>query len=109
VCFSPQADLVGSVVITVIGADAVRHLRQRRELIALASIPLLLGAHQFIEALTWLWLQGHVPHGIGQLALWAYLLIALVVLPIYVPMAIIALEPTRQRKLLMTPFAAMGA
>jgi hypothetical protein len=109
VCFSPQADLVGGVVITVIGVDSFRHVRQCRELIALASIPLLLGAHQFIEALTWLWLQGHVPRGIGHLALWAYLLIAFVVLPIYVPLAVIVLEPTRQRKLLMTPFAAMGA
>jgi hypothetical protein len=64
---------------------------------------LLLGAHQFIEALVWLWLQGHVPRGVGHLALWAYLLIALVVLPVFVPLAVIALEPTRQRKLLMTP------
>ena len=108
-CFSPQADLVGGVVITAIGVDAVRHVRQRRELIALASIPLLLGAHQFIEALVWLWLQRHVPRGIGQFALWAYLLIAFVVLPIYVPLAVIALEPTRRRKLLMAPFAALGA
>lgn len=43
-CFSPQADLVGGVVITAIGIDAVRHVRQRRELIALAWLPLLLGA-----------------------------------------------------------------
>jgi Family of unknown function (DUF6629) len=42
-CFSAQADLVGGVVITVIGVDAVRHVRHRRELIALAPIPLLLG------------------------------------------------------------------
>jgi hypothetical protein len=108
-CFSPQADLVGGVVITAIGVDAVRHIRQRPELIALAWIPLLLGAHQFIEALTWLWLQGHVPRGIGHLALWAYLLIALVVLPVFVPLAVIALEPTKQRKLMMTPFAVIGA
>jgi hypothetical protein len=108
-CFSPQADLVGGVVISAIGVDAVRHVRQRRELIALAWIPLLLGAHQFIEALTWLWLQGHVPRGAGHLALWAYLLIALVVLPVFVPLAVIALEPTRQRKLMMTPFAVTGA
>jgi|SRR5450755_3048964 hypothetical protein len=108
-CFSPQADLVGGVVISAIGVDAVRHVRQRRELIALAWIPLLLGAHQFIEALVWLWLQGHVPRGVGYLALWAYLLIALVVLPVFVPLAVIALEPTRQRKLMMTPFAVLGA
>ena len=82
VCFSPQADVVGGLAICAIGIDAVRHVRQRREFLALAWIPLLLGAHQFIEALVWLWLQGHVPRGIGHVALWAYLLIAFVVLPV---------------------------
>jgi len=108
VCFSPQADIVGGLVISAIGIDAVRHIRQRREFIALAWIPLLLGAHQFIEALVWLWLQGHVPRGIGHVALWAYLLIAFVVLPVFVPLAVIALEPTRRRKLMMVPFALTG-
>src|ERR1700683_4341734 len=109
VCFSPQADVAGGLVICAIGIDAVRHIRQRREFIALAWIPLLLGAHQFIEALVWLWLQGHVPRGIGHAALWAYLLIAFVVLPVFVPLAVIALEPTRRRKQLMAPFAVLGA
>jgi hypothetical protein len=95
-------------VICAIGIDAVRHVRQRREFLALAWIPLLLGAHQFIEALVWLWLQGHVPRGIGQVALWAYLLIAFAVLPVFVPLAVIALEPTRRRKAMMVPFALAG-
>ena len=107
-CFSPQADIAGGLVICAIGIDALRHVRQRREFIALASIPLLLGAHQFIEALVWLWLQGHVPRGIGQVALWAYLLIAFVVLPVFIPLAVIALEPTRRRKAIMVPFALTG-
>jgi hypothetical protein len=108
VCFSPQADLVGGLVISAIGVDAVRHIRQRREFIALAWLPLLLGAHQFIEALTWLWLQGHVPRAVGHVALWAYLLIAFVALPVLVPLAVIALEPTRRRKWMMVPFASIG-
>ena len=107
-CFSPQADVAGGLVICAIGVDAVRHVRQRRELLALAWIPLLLGAHQFIEALVWLWLQGHVPRGIGQAALWAYLLIAFVVLPVFIPLAVIVLEPTRPRKWMMAPFASTG-
>ena len=98
VCFSPQADVAGGVLIAVIGVDAVRHIHQRRDFIALAWIPVLLGARQFIEALVWLSLQGHVPRGIGQISLWAYLLIAFVVLPVFIPLAIIALEPTRRRK-----------
>jgi hypothetical protein len=40
--------------------------------------------------------------------LWAYLLIAFVVLPVFVPLAVIALEPTRRRKLMMVPFASTG-
>jgi len=108
VCFSPQADVVGGLVIGAIGIYAVRHVRQRREFLALAWIPLLLGAHQLIEALVWLWLQGHVPRGIGHVALWAYLLIAFVVLPVFVPLAVIALEPTRRRKAVMVPFAVTG-
>jgi len=95
-------------VIGAIGIYAVRHVRQRREFVAVAWIPLLLGAHQFIEALVWLWLQGHVPRGIGQVALWAYLLIAFVVLPVFIPLAVIALEPTRRRKGMMVPFALIG-
>jgi hypothetical protein len=109
VCFSPQADVVGGLVICAVGIDAVRHVRERRELLALAWLPLLLGAHQFIEALAWLWLQGHVPRGIGHVALWAYLLIAFVVLPVFIPVAVIALEPTRRRKAMMAPFALTGA
>jgi hypothetical protein len=107
-CFSPEADIAGGLLICAIGVDAVRHIGQRREFIAMAWIPVLLGAHQFIEALVWLWLQGHVPRGIGHVALWAYLLIAFVVLPVYIPLAVIALEPTRRRKLLMAPFALIG-
>ena len=89
-------------MLSVMSASAV-------QLIALAWIPLLLGAHQFIESLVWLWLQGHVPRGIGVVALWAYLLIAFVVLPVLIPLAAIALEPTRRRKQMMAPFALIGA
>jgi hypothetical protein len=108
VCFSPQADVGGGLLICAIGVDAVRHIGQRRDFIALAWIPALLGAHQFIEALVWLWLQGHVPPGIGDVALWAYLLIAFVVLPVFVPLAVIAAEPARRRKQVMVPFAVIG-
>jgi hypothetical protein len=97
------------LVICAIGVDAVRHIHQRRDFLALAWIPVLLGVHQFIEALVWLWLQGHVPRGIGHVALWAYLLIAFVVLPVFVPLSVIALEPTRRRKRMMLPFASLGA
>jgi len=48
------------------------------------------------------------PRGIGYVALWAYLLIVFVVLPVFVPLAVIAVEQTKRRKLMMAPFAVLG-
>lgn len=108
-CFSAQADLVGGVVVTAIGIDAYRHLRGRKDHVLLATLPLLLGAHQLDEAFVWWGLEGHVPHAVGRVALWIYLLIAFVVLPMFVPFAVLALEPTARRRRRMIPFIALGA
>ena len=107
-CFSPQADLVGGAVISAIGVDAVRNARSRHGHVVLATLPLLLGFHQIIEAFVWLGLQGHVPHDLERIALWAYLLIAFVVLPIFVPVAVLLNEPVRRRQRIMAPLVAVG-
>jgi hypothetical protein len=108
VCFSPEGDLAGGIVVTAIGVDACRHLRGRRELLLLAALPLLLGAHQIDEAFVWWSLQGHVPHTVGRVAMWIYLVIAMVVVPVFVPFAILRLEPTRHRRWVVAPFLALG-
>ena len=108
-CYSPQADLVGGIAIGAIGIDALRHVNHRGDHVALASLPLILGAHQIDEAFVWFGLQGHVPTPIGRVALWIYLLVAFVVLPVGIPLAVRAFEPDRRRRLLMTPFVGVGA
>jgi hypothetical protein len=108
VCFSAQADLAGGIVVGAIGVDAFRHLRGRNNHLLLATLPLVLGAHQLDEAFVWWGTEGHVPHSVGRVALWIYLLIAFVVLPIFVPFAVFALEPTTRRRWQMVPFIALG-
>jgi hypothetical protein len=108
VCFSPQADVVGGLAVTAIGVDAFRHLRGRNDHLLLATLPLLLGVHQLIEAFVWWGVEGNVPHAVGRVAIWAYLLIAFVVLPIFVPFAVLALEPTPERRRRMAPFIVLG-
>jgi hypothetical protein len=108
VCFSPQADVVGGVVVCAIGADACRHLRGRNDHLLLATLPLLLGAHQLDEAFVWWGIEGHVPHAVGRVALWIYLLIAFVVLPVFIPLAVRALEPTAAHRQRMVPFLVLG-
>lgn len=107
-CFSPEGDLVGGLVVTAIGVDACRHLRGRNNLLLLAALPLVLGAHQIDESLVWWSLQDHVPHLAGRIAMWIYLFIAMVVVPILVPLAIFKVEPTARRRWLMAPFVALG-
>jgi hypothetical protein len=107
VCFSPEGDLAGGIV-AAIGIDACRHVRGRDGHLFLVAFPLLLGLHQVDDAFVWWSLQGHVSHEIGRIAMWIYLVVAFVVLPVLVPVVIMRLEPTAARRWRMAPFLVIG-
>lgn len=107
-CFSPEGDLVGGLAVTAIGIDACRHLHGRNNQLLFATVPLVLGFHQLDESLVWWWLEGPVPSSVGRVAMWIYLLIAMVVVPILVPLAIWKLEPTSRRRWIIAPFLGLG-
>ena len=106
-CFSPEADLIGGIVVSGIGTDAIRHIQHRRQL-ALAALPLLFGAHQIIEAFAWWGLDDLLPETIEDWSVYAYLGIAFV-LPVLVPWAVRLIEPEARRRRAMTPFVVLGA
>jgi hypothetical protein len=108
-CLSPQADLIGGVIIGAIGIDVYRHVGARPNHKALAALPLMLAAHQITEAFVWWGLQGHVSADLGRTAMWIYLLFAFVVLPTYVPFAVWVTEPPGRRRSFIVPFVALGA
>lgn len=107
-CFSPQGDVAGGIVVSAIGVDAYRHLRGRRSHLLLATTPLVLGLHQIDESLVWWSLDGDLSHTVGRVAMWTYLVIALVVVPILVPLAIWHLTPSRRRRIVLAPFVVLG-
>lgn len=107
-CFSAQADLVGGLVIGAIGVDVLRHVKGRRDHLALAVLPLMFAAHQVDEAFVWWGLQGHVSASVGRVAMWIYLLFAFVLLPTYIPLAVLAIEPPGARRRVMGAFACLG-
>jgi hypothetical protein len=108
VCFSAAADVAGGVIIAAIGVDVLRHVDGRRQYAALAALPLLLAVHQLVEAFVWWGLQGHVSAELGHSAMWMYLVIAFVVLPVYMPVAILVLEPEGPRRRRLIPFVILG-
>jgi hypothetical protein len=107
-CFSPEADLVGGIAIGAIGVDTLNHHRGRRE-IAIASLPVLLAGHQLVETFVWWGLAGKVPAEAGRIAMWAYLLFAFCVLPLFVPLSLMSIEPDGRRRRFMRLFGAAGA
>jgi hypothetical protein len=106
-CFSPEADLVAGVVVSGVGIDALRHVKETKQY-PLAALPLLLGAHLLVEVYVWWGEAGQVPEYVARAAVWIYLALALGVLPVLVPVAILAIERDRRRRRFLMPLALIG-
>lgn len=107
-CFSATADTAAGLLVTPIGADALRQAHRPADR-ALGSIPVVLGAHLLVEAVVWHGLTGTVAASTGRLAMWIYLAIAVVVLPVLVPFAVRAVEPDPGRRRAMAGLGVAGA
>jgi hypothetical protein len=106
-CFSAQADATVGLALLPVGVLALREVRQARE-VPFAVLPLLFAVHQLIEAVAWAGADGEVSSEVGHAAVVAYLVIALVVLPTWFPLAVLLLEPRGARSRVV-PFVALGA
>ncbi|MDT9700975.1 DUF6629 family protein [Streptomyces sp. P17] len=97
-CWSAEADLVAGVGIAAVGVACVARVRHVRDL-PLAALPLLLGAHQLVEAAVWAGDGGTGPATVA----WA--VIALPLLPLWVPAGVLAAAPPQARPGLLAPLA----
>ncbi|MGW6706336.1 DUF6629 family protein [Streptomyces sp. NPDC054956] len=98
-CWSATADLTAGAAITAVGIACLARTRRARDL-PLAALPVLLGAHQLIEAAVW-----HSDGGCGP-ATTAWAVIALPLLPVWVPLAVLLAAPPGLRPRLRWPAAA---
>lgn len=101
------ADLVAGTVLLPVAALSLREVKRPREL-PFALLPAIFSLHQFIEAAVWAGQDGDRSAGFVHLAVLAYVLIAFALLPTYVPLAVLLLEPTAAR-LRVAPFVVLGA
>lgn len=106
-CFSAEADVVAGLVVTAIGVDALRQVRRPAER-AVGALPVLLGTHLLVEAIVWQSLTGDVDPSVGRQAMWVYLAVALMVLPVLVPFAVRAIEPDPGRRGTMARLGVVG-
>lgn len=106
-CLSPELDVTVGVVITAVAVDAIRHNRHNRTL-PLALLPGIFAIHSFASALVWWSFQGSVPNSVGTWAANLYIAIAFVILPIYVPIATLLVEPHGWRRHVLLGFSVIG-
>ncbi|MFJ8584487.1 DUF6629 family protein [Streptomyces sp. NPDC093595] len=101
-CWSATADLAAGTVVAAIGVACAARVRRAREL-PLATLPLLLGAHQIVEAAVW-----RAGGGSGPATL-AWAVMALPLLPVWVPLGVLLTAPPGTRRHLAVPAAAGAA
>lgn len=100
------ADLVAGTALIPVAVLSLREVRRRREL-PFALLPAIFALHQFLEVAVWAGLDGDVSPGVANLAMRAYLFIAWPLLPTYVPLAVLMLEPWQARRR-VAPFLGLG-
>ncbi len=107
-CFSAEADFAAGVVIGVVGVATVTKVRHARE-VPLALLPGAFALHQIAQGFVWLSLEGQISRSAGHFALYAYVLYAWALLPVYLPVAVALVEPDARRRRITLAFAALGS
>ncbi len=74
----------------------------------IASIPAIFAIHSFSSAFIWLAVQGHVSQTVGDIATAIYAVIAFVLLPIVVPLSVLAITSHSRRRQMMIVLSVAG-
>ncbi|MET9931674.1 MULTISPECIES: DUF6629 family protein [unclassified Streptomyces] len=98
-CWSATADLWAGLGIGAVGVASLASVRRPGDA-PLAALPLLLGAHQVVEAAVW-----HTGGGAGPATL-AWAVIALPLLPLWLPAGVLTAARPADRPRLLVPLAA---
>ena len=106
-CFSATASFTAGAALLAIGAVTTSRARRGAE-VPFALIPGLFGVQQLIEGALWLTFPDNESLANSVLT-HAYSFFSHVLWPIYVPIAVLLLEPEAWRRKLLTAIAAAGA
>ena len=107
VCFSATVSLTAGAALLVVGAVTTK-LAARPAEIPFALIPALFGIQQLLEGALWLTFPDKAPM-LNIILTHAYSVFSHVIWPIYVPIAVLLLEPVAWRRKVLVVIAILGA
>ena len=106
-CFSATASFTAGAALLAVGAFTMRQVSRPAEL-PYASIPVLFGIQQLVEGALWLTLPDGNAH-LNDVLTHIYALFSHIFWPIFVPIAVLKIEPEARRRRLLWLFAIAGA
>ena len=106
-CFSAGASFAGGLVISSIGVAAFRKVRKPTQKL-FAGIPLLFGFQQFAEGVLWVTLKSGGHAQLQKAAVYLFLIMALVIWPVMIPLSIWLMEEAKKRKKILAGLTVMG-
>jgi len=107
-CFSATASFGASAVLGTIGIIAVAKAKTNPQRL-FATIPLIFAVQQFTEGLLWLSLKDPEMESWQSLLTYIYLVFAMAVWPLWVPLTIRLLEKDARSKRIMNVLVGIGA
>ena len=106
-CYSAEASFAASGVLAA-SSIAISRLPKEKACIPLSLFPAIFAAHQFSEGIVWLNQDGILPDAYKSGAVYAYILIAFVLWPIFVPFSVYLMESKRRRRIIILICQALG-
>ncbi|MFA6924650.1 MAG: DUF6629 family protein [Bacteroidales bacterium] len=107
-CFSAEASFVASSALCVAGVVAIKK-NQTPSHILLAGIPLFFSLQQFTEGFVWLTLTNPDYATLQKIPVHVFLIFALVVWPVLVPLSVMLIEKNEKRKKTLKILFCFGA
>ncbi len=106
-CFSAEASFAASGVLAA-SSMAISRIPKEKASIPLSLFPAIFATHQFIEGVLWLNHDGALPDVYKSGAVFAYVLIAYVLWPAFVPLSAYLIETERRRRIVILICQAIG-
>ena len=106
-CFSTTASFAAGIVLSGIGVTTIIKSKEPAQKM-FAAIPLVFGLQQFAEGFVWLSLMQAWPQLYHQIAVHVFLVFAMIVWPVWIPLAICYFEPNWLRKRVIGWISVIG-
>ena len=106
-CFSAGASFAAGVVLSAVGVATQRKVRKPTQRL-FAGIPLLFGFQQFAEGVLWVTLRSGGHDWLQNAATYIFLITALVIWPVMIPLSMWFMEEVKKRKKILASLIVIG-